>query len=173
METSDEVSVPVSVLQTVARILRDERPSSLDRAALDALAGRLEALLPKQPESLHEVIFWEVRSGPSRDEREWADWIIRLCRERIDQACTGQGSDAQALRAVYALFEIPEGRDTETVVSEVEAAMAATLSQNPSRPEMTIDSCPAHDGHRWCRRTRWHVGYHVDTQGNSFGGLTP
>lgn len=192
METSDEVTVPVSVLRTVADILRDQRGPILTHEALEALAGRLEALLP-QPPSLHEVVFWEIRSGPSRDEREWADWIMRLCTERVtalrwwrntDQMTMDGIPEALNRQDVLDLFAVPEGRDTESVVSEVEAAMVEALRRSPSSPkspapalaedwaskvEITETSCPAHDGHRWCRRTRGHVGYHVDTQGNSFG----
>lgn len=34
--------------------------------------------------SLHETIFWEIRSGPAKDDREMADWVIDLVREAVE-----------------------------------------------------------------------------------------
>lgn len=68
-----------------------------------------------EPETLHEIIFWEVRSGPTKDERQWADWLMNLSRERVLMHLVDPLADDSkvwnaAVDQVASEFTIPEGR---------------------------------------------------------------
>jgi len=82
---------------------------------------------PPQPApkrgSIHEAIFWEMRCAPKADEREWADWIVRLCAGWISGmkgdpkndhrfGAWGTGWNA-AIDEVVRQFAIPEGRSSD------------------------------------------------------------
>lgn len=70
---------------------------------------------PKR-DSLHEAIFWEHQSGPAKEPREWADWIVRLCAEKVmawGGKYSGGSYDSAAKTLVESVFTIPEGRSTE------------------------------------------------------------
>ena len=81
---------------------------------------------PPQPvekrESLHETIFWQIRCA-GLDERAQADWIVRLCAERIAGMKGGSKHDDTfgrwgagwnaAIDEVVRQFAIPEGRSTD------------------------------------------------------------
>lgn len=67
-------------------------------------------------ESLHEVIFWQIRAG-GMDERQLADWIVRYCAQRIGDLAYWDDDNLGYVclhrDEVLALFTIPEGRSTD------------------------------------------------------------
>jgi hypothetical protein len=109
---TDVRTIPASVARQVAEFIRaaiDGEESITTRLAMKRAADLLD---PKTPTLRDEVAAdCQTRSmcaggdEPCHRCYSHADAVLAVVKARIEAACQGKGSDAEALRAVYALFE--------------------------------------------------------------------